>query len=298
MTIRPRVGRLERTRFGYGFVRVGEGEDDLFIPPFATGAALHGDLVVASFLETRREGDAHEIVEVLERGQLGIVGRVESRGRQTLLFPERPEFPREILLTLHGRASIPRGGRAVVRLARTPPEPLQGSVVAILGTDDPREDSFMVALEEGIATDFDPAALEEAAGFAESSVAHASQGRADFRRDLVLTIDPEDAKDHDDALSVHASSGGVHEIGVHIADVSHYVGSGGALDTEAQARGNSAYLADTTYPMLPEALSGGLCSLGEGKDRLTLSLVVDRDEGGTVGKGRLVGGSVRRGGPL
>jgi exoribonuclease R len=76
MTIRPRVGRLERTRFGYGFVRVGDGEDDLFIPPFAMGAALHGDLVVASFLETRREGDAHEIVEVLERGQLGIVGRV------------------------------------------------------------------------------------------------------------------------------------------------------------------------------------------------------------------------------
>ena len=77
MTTRPRVGRLERTRFGYGFVRGGEGEDDLFIPPFAMGAALHGDLVVASFLETRREGDAHEIVEVLERGQSGIVGRIE-----------------------------------------------------------------------------------------------------------------------------------------------------------------------------------------------------------------------------
>ena len=293
MTIRPRVGRLERTRFGYGFVRVGEGEDDLFIPPFAMGAALHGDLVVASFLETRREGDAHEIVEVLERGQLGIVGRVESRGRMTLLFPERPEFPREILLTLHGRASIPRGGRAVVRLARTPPEPLQGSVVAILGTDDPREDSFMVALEEGIATEFDPAALAEAAEFTESSVAHALHGRVDFRDDLVLTIDPEDAKDHDDALSVHASSGHVHEIGIHIADVSHYVRSAGALDREAQARGNSAYLADATYPMLPEVLSGGLCSLVEGKDRLAVSVVVGIDEEGRVTKSRVVSSVIR-----
>ena len=293
MTTRPRVGRLERTRFGYGFVRVGEGEDDLFIPPFAMGAALHGDLVVASFLETRREGDAHEIVEVLERGQSGIVGRIEPRGRMTLLLPERPEYPREVLLALHGRASVSRGGRVVVRLKRTPPEPLQGSIVATLGTDDPREDSFVVALEEGIATEFAPEALEEAAGFAESSVAHASQGRADFRRDLVLTIDPEDAKDHDDALSVHASSGGVHEIGVHIADVSHYVGSGGALDTEAQARGNSAYLADTTYPMLPEALSGGLCSLVEGKDRLTVSVVVEIDEEGRVGKSRVVTGVIR-----
>jgi len=107
---RTRVGRLERTRFGYGFVRVGEGEDDLFIPPFAMGSALHGDLVVAGFLESRREGDAHEILEVLERTRSGIVGRLESRGRLTLLLPERPVYPREILLQLHGRASVPASG--------------------------------------------------------------------------------------------------------------------------------------------------------------------------------------------
>ena len=293
MTTRPRAGRLERTRFGYGFVRVGEGEDDLFIPPFAMGTALHGDLVVASFVETRREGDAHEIVEVLERSQSGIVGRIEPRGRLTLLVPERPEYPREILLALHGRASVPRGGRAVVRLERTPPEPLKGAVIAVLGSDDAREDSYVVALEEGIATAFGPEALEEAASFGESSVARAAHDRTDFRDDLTLTIDPEDAKDHDDALSVHRSSDGVHEIGIHIADVSHYVSPPGALDREAQARGNSAYLADATYPMLPEALSGGLCSLVEGKDRLTLSVLVELDEEGSVGKSRIVSGIMR-----
>jgi ribonuclease R len=274
-------------------VRVGEGEDDLFIPPFAMGSALHGDLVVATFLESRREGDAHEIVEVLERSPAGIVGRLEPRGRQTLLLPERPEYPREILLTLHGRATVPRGRRAVVRLERTPPEPLQGRVAAVLGDDDPREDSYVVALEEGISVEFGPEALAAAAAFEEASVSHAVPGRADFRDDLTVTIDPEDAKDHDDALSVRRSENGALEVGIHIADVSHYVAPGGALDLEAQARGNSAYLADATYPMLPEALSGGLCSLVEGKDRLTLSVVVDLDEEGNVGPSRIVSGIVR-----
>jgi len=148
-------------------VRVGEGEDDLFIPPFAMGAALHGDLVVASYLESRREGDAHEIVEVLERTPAGIVGRLEARGRLTLLQPERPEYPREILLALHGRSSVPRNRRAVVRLDPKPPEPLQGRVVAVLGEDDPREDSWVVALEEGLHTEFRPEALSEAAAFAD-----------------------------------------------------------------------------------------------------------------------------------
>jgi len=274
-------------------VRVGEGEDDLFIPPFAMGSALHGDLVVATFLESRREGDAHEIVEVLERTPAGIVGRLEARGRLTLLLPERPEYPREILLTLHGRASVPRGRRAVVRLDRTPPDPLQGRVAAVLGDDDPREDSYVVALEEGIPVEFGPEALAAAAAFEESSVAHAAPGRVDFREDLTVTIDPADAKDHDDALSVRPSERGAFEVGIHIADVSHYVPPGGALDLEAQARGNSAYLADATYPMLPEALSGGLCSLVEAKDRLTLSVVVDLDEEGGVGQSRIVSGIVR-----
>jgi len=290
---RTRVGRLERTRYGYGFVRVGEGEDDLFIPPFAMGPALHGDLVRAGFLESRREGDAHEILEVLERTRSGIVGSLEPRGRLTLLRPERPEYPREILLTLHGRNTVPAGGRAIVRLTPTPPEPLEGKVIKILGDDDPREDSWIVALEEGLLTEFGPEALAEASVFREASVGEAASGRTDFRDDLTVTIDPVEAKDHDDALSVHRAVGGMHEIGIHIADVSHYVPPKGALDLEARERGNSAYLADATYPMLPEALSGGLCSLVEGKDRLTLSVLVALDEEGRVGKSRIVSGIVR-----
>lgn len=290
---RTRIGRLQRTRFGYGFVRIEEEGEDLFIPPFAMGDALHGDRVRAGFLESRREGDAHEIVEVLERSQAGIVGRIETRGRETLLLPERPEYPAEIRLRLHGRRGAPERGRVVVRLTARPPLPLEGRVLAVFGDDDPREDSHLVALEQGVRTEFEPGSLEEASGFGPESVTRIAQGRLDFREELVLTIDPADAQDHDDALSIHHSHAGRHTVAIHIADVTHYVRPGSALDLEARERGTSVYLADTTYPMLPEALSSGWCSLAEGETRLTVSVLADLDEEGELHGARIVEGVIR-----
>ncbi|MEK7315834.1 MAG: VacB/RNase II family 3'-5' exoribonuclease [Candidatus Eisenbacteria bacterium] len=298
MTTRTLTGLLRRTRFGYGFVQVEDeaqpSREDLFIPPFAMGTALHGDRVRVAYLETREQGDAHEVVEVLQRTSYGIAGRVEARGRLTVLHPDRPEYPDEILLTLHGRATVPRGGRALVRLEPLPPDPLQGKVVAIFSADDAREDSLLVALEEGIETEFDPAAEEEAAAFGEESVARAVRGREDFRDDLVVTIDPPDAKDHDDALSIKRDPDGHGwEVGIHIADVSHYVRPGSALDREARGRGTSAYLADRVFPMLPHALSSGLCSLSEGDDRLVVSIVARLGPDGAFRSARVVEGVIR-----
>jgi len=294
MRSRTLVGRLSRTRFGYGFVRV-EGEpEDVFIPPFAMADALHGDRVRVGYLETREQGEAHEVLEVLERTRHGIVGRIEPRGRSTLLFPERPEYPPEIAIELHGRKSVPRGGRVVVRLDPDPSVPPVGRVAAIFKDDDPSEDSLMVALEEGLKIEFDPAALAEAAAHDESSVSRAARGRTDFRDALVLTIDPVDAKDHDDALSLHGDpERGACEVGIHIADVTHYVRPGTALDAEAQERGTSVYLADRVLPMLPPSLSGGLCSLSEGQDRLTLSVVASFGADGTVTGSKIVEGVIR-----
>jgi hypothetical protein len=133
MTARTQVGRLERTRFGYGFVRLEDGGEDLFIPPFAMGGAFHGDRVRAGYLDSGPQGDAHEVLEILERTKYGILGRFEGRGRNALLLPERPEYPREILLTLHGRARIPPRTRVLVRLQPTPPEPLVGTIEAVDG---------------------------------------------------------------------------------------------------------------------------------------------------------------------
>lgn len=294
MTRRSLVGRLSRTRFGYGFVRVEDGAEDLFIPPFAMGDALHGDRVRVGYLETREQGDAHEVLEVLERTSHGIVGRLESRGRETVLYPERPEYPHEILLTLQGRKSVPRGARVLVRLDPLPAAPLSGRVASVFEEDDPREDSLMVALEEGLRVEFDPEAVTEAAAHDEHSVARAARGREDFRGSLVVTIDPADAKDHDDALSIEGDpERGPCEVGIHIADVTHYVRPGTALDREAQARGFSVYLADRTLPMLPDALSGGLCSLVEGVDRLTVSVVASLEPDGELRDARIVQGIIR-----
>ncbi|HEU4724009.1 MAG TPA: VacB/RNase II family 3'-5' exoribonuclease [Candidatus Eisenbacteria bacterium] len=298
MTNRTLTGRLRRTRFGYGFVEVEDeaqpNREDLFIPPFSMGGALHGDRVRVAYLETREQGDAHEVVEVLERTGYGIAGRLESRGRLTVLRPDRPEYPDEILLTLHGRATVPRGGRALVRLVAHPPEPLVGKVVAVFSDDDPSEDSLLVALEEGIAVEFDPAAETEAASFGEESVARAARGREDFRDDLVVTIDPPDAKDHDDALSIRRDPDGRGwEVGIHIADVSHYVRPGTALERDARSRGTSAYLADRVFPMLPHALSSGLCSLSEGDDRLVVTVVARIGPDGVPRGARVVEGVIR-----
>ena len=294
VTRRTLVGRLSRTRFGYGFVRLETEGEDLFIPPHAMGGAIHGDRVRAGFLESREEGDAHEVVDVLERTGYGIAGRYEGRGRSAALYPERPEYPRVIELTLHAAKRIPTGTRVVVRLRPTPADPLVGTVVASFADDDPSEDSLLVALEEGIATEFDPEAEREASAFTESSVTHASRARMDFRSGLTLTIDPDDAKDHDDALSVEAvHPGGGVTVGIHIADVAHYVHPGSALDKEAQARGTSTYLADATYPMLPHALSSGLCSLSEGVDRLTVSVLADLGPNGELRGARVAEGIIR-----
>ena len=291
---RTLVGRLARTRFGYGFVRVDDEPEDLFIPPFAMGGALHGDRVRAGYLESREQGDAHEVLEVLERTPYGIVGRLEPRGRETALYPERPEYPHEILLTLHGRKSVPRGARVLVRLDPSPPDPITGRVASVFEEDDPREDSLLVALEEGLRVEFDGDVLEEASAHDEHSVARAARGREDFRDDLVVTIDPEDAKDHDDALSLRGDpERGPCDVGIHIADVTHYVRPGSALDREAQARGFSVYLADRTLPMLPDALSGGLCSLGDGVDRLTVSVVATLAPDGALQGARIVEGVIR-----
>jgi ribonuclease R len=291
---RTLTGRLERTRFGYGFVRLDDGGDDLFIPPFAMAGALHGDRVRAGFLEAGARGDAHEILEVLERTRYGIVGRLEGRGRtHVALYTERPEYPREIVLVLQARAKVPSGARVLVRLHAVPPEPIAGTVERVFADDDPGEDSLLVALEEGIRTEFDPEAEREASAFREDSVAHAARNRVDFRDRLVLTIDPEDAQDHDDALSAEPGPGGLTTVGIHIADVTHYVRPGTALDREAQERGTSVYLADTTFPMLPRALSSGLCSLSDGVDRLTVTVLADLDAEGTLRGARVAEGVIR-----
>lgn len=155
-------------------------------------------------------------------------------------------------------------------------------LVEVLGADDrPEFDALAVASQFRLRTRFPAAAEAEAAAFTEPGAAEC-RGREDLRDRLAFTIDPVDARDHDDALSLRDAGGGLLEAGIHIADVSHYVREGGALDAEARERGTSVYLPDGVVPMLPERLSAGLCSLREGRDRLALSVFVTLDARGTL----------------
>jgi len=166
-------------------------------------------------------------------------------------------------------------------IAEVPPD-APAHLVEVLGADDrPEFDALAIASQFRLRTRFPAAAEAEAAAF-HDPVARDLRGREDLRQQVAFTIDPEDARDHDDALSLRDAGGGRVEVGVHIADVSHYVREGGALDAEARERGTSCYLPDEVVPMLPERLSADLCSLREGVDRLAISVLATLDERGVL----------------
>ncbi|MCB1085794.1 MAG: RNB domain-containing ribonuclease, partial [Verrucomicrobiae bacterium] len=208
------------------------------------------------------EIEAH-VVRVLERGFSRIVGTFCQHGRYAHLVPDHPSLPK--MFNLHGPLKGARDGDKVVAKLETwesPRVPPIGILLEVLGRPDaPGVDILSVIHRYGLPTHFPEAVVEEAAAIPESIDVGELEKREDWRDREVFTIDPEDARDFDDAIYVHEfhpEEGGGWELAVHIADVSHYVRAGSALDREAKKRGNSVYLADRVIPMLPEKLSNGL----------------------------------------
>jgi len=296
-TLKPgeSTGRIQFRLGGSAYVvrEDATGESGLQIAPEDTDVALPGDRVVVRELVGRRGRRPGEkvgrVVRVLERERDTIIGELRRGRRQLVVLPDDPRVSREILVTGIGLAEAgpaPReGDKVVVKLAEwTRRElPPAGVVVARLGrTFEPQAEMRAVLLRYHLNRDF-PATAEQEAGALPERVADAhAAGREDFRRKAVFTIDPDDAKDFDDALSLEVLPHGAARVGVHIADVSAYVLPGTALDAEAQRRGNSTYLVGTVVPMLPEKLSNGLCSLVEAEDRLCKAVLFTYD-----GKGAL-----------
>jgi ribonuclease R len=290
----PGVIRINRQ--GRGFLQPEDrSQPEITVPESATGTALHGDRVLVrrdtatSFSRrgpragrdgARRDGEATgAVVRILERKRSRIVGTLQQ-GRQFLyVIPDDPRIPHDVYVPPARDTGRPAsiGDKVVVELhewqsRHTNPE---GEIVEVLGPPD-REgvDMLSVLRQYNLPLRFPKNALAEAQAIAASrDLSEASPadlaGRVDCRSHDVVTIDPDDAKDFDDAICLEAADGGNWKAWVHIADVSHYVKSGGALDEEARKRGNSTYLVDRVIPMLPEALSNELCSLKPGVDRLT-----------------------------
>lgn len=285
------VGRLATIRSGAGFVAPEDGAEDLFIPASALASALHGDRVVAR-VERRRRGQRPEgrIIRVLERAREQIVGIYHPTKNFGFVVPEDRKLVRDFFVPPGAEGGAAEGDVVVVDVTfwgdghRGP----AGEVVRVLGRfDEPGVDVLAVLYGHGLPDDFPPEVEEEARAIQERGIGDEDlRGRQDLRDTLVFTIDPRDAKDHDDALSITALDGGW-EVGVHIADVSHYVREGSALDREALRRATSVYLVDRVVPMLPEALSADLCSLKQGRDRLALSLFLVLDEDARLREHRL-----------
>lgn len=282
----------------------GKARDPLHIHATDTGVALHGDKVAVRPELQRRErasGDwgTAKVVRVITRALTEVVGTLRRTRLAWYVLPDDPRIVREITVRDPARSNFtppPQPeDKVVVRLdpwerRNTGPT---GTLIEVLGvTHTPMAEYKGILRQYRLRPEF-PAAVEAAARAAGVTVAPSDiAGRADFRAVPTVTIDPDDAKDFDDALSLRELPNGGVQIGIHIADVSHYVRSGSALDSEARERGNSTYLVGTVIPMLPHALSSGLCSLVEGQDRLVKSVLIDFSPEGKPGAVQFANGVI------
>lgn len=274
---------------GFGFLTPDGStgrEDDLFLPPHCAGRAWHGDRVLAELDPARGWADerptAH-VVAVLNRANSTVIGRITREGKEYWLAPDGGKLP---LLKLTGsHAGLRTGDKAEAKVlsygGRN--EPPMAAALRTFGRDGTRQAAVEAILaRNAIPRAFSDEVIQAAAKLPEAVPASACKGRLDLREQLIITIDGPTAKDLDDAVSVSRNSDGTWELGVHIADVSHYVTAGSVLDQEAWRRGTSVYFADQVIPMLPQRLSNGICSLNPRVDRLTLSCLMTIDRQGQV----------------
>jgi len=290
------VGFFRQNPKGFGFVvpESPNAHGDLFIPPEAAGGAVSGDLVVARAKKRgRRDGQVlyrGRIVEILKRGRNRFVGQIRNAEGTWFVLPDGKQMTTPIVVKDVGKAGPKAGQKVVVEIVRYP-EPGQlptGVIVEELGPAGPLEvETRAVILAHGLSERFSDGVLADARAAAEAFDASDREGREDLTGWTIVTIDPDTARDFDDAISLTKNGDGTWELGVHIADVSHFVAEGTALDAEARSRGNSTYFPRRVLPMLPEILSNGVCSLQEGRPRFCKSALITYDDDGRVVGARL-----------
>ena len=279
------TGKFVGNARGFGFVETEDSEEDIFISEANQGNALHGDIVQVSLLRgktgKRREG---VIVKVLSHEVTEVIGTYQESRNFGFVVPDNKKFTKDIFIPAEHSKGAVNGHKVVVEItdygseSRKP----EGRIREIIGhLNDPGTDVLSVVYSHGLPMEFPEKVLNQAERVScEVSEADCA-GRLDIRNWQMVTIDGEDAKDLDDAVSL-TMEGDIYHLGVHIADVSNYVQENSALDREAQKRGTSVYLVDRVIPMLPHRLSNGICSLNQGRDRLALSCLMDVDRQGNV----------------
>lgn len=299
-------GRIRINRQGKGFLQPDDPRlPEIIVPEHATGTALHEDRVLVRRIQRPKglrpevpEPVVGEVVRVLERRRTQLVGTLQRSRHFYYVIPDDPRIPHDIYVPsprAGGRAAQ-IGDKVVVALRDWPSREAnpEGDIIEVLGRPDaPGVDMLAVLRQYQLPTAFPAAVRREAESFGNRVRPEELRGRVDCRADLVVTIDPDDAKDFDDAIALQRLPDGRWKLRVHIADVSHYVRPGTALDEEACKRGNSTYLVDRVIPMLPEVLSNELCSLKPGVDRLTKCVEFLLDPEGKVLESRFYSAVIR-----
>jgi ribonuclease R len=273
------TGTVDMTRSGYGFIKTDDLEEDVFITAKNLRTALHGDTVKV-WLYAKRKGarPEGEVVEILERSRTSFVGTMEIMPNFAFLIPDNKNMPFDIFIPLSNLNNAKQGQKAVARVVEWDPKSKNpiGEIIKVLGYPGLHETEIHAILAEfELPYDFTEEVEKEAEGISEIIGPEDIKSRRDFRQIPTFTIDPADARDFDDALSLKKLDNGNWEVGVHIADVTHYVKHGSLLDNEAKQRATSVYLVDRVVPMLPERLSNHICSLNPNEDKLTYSAVFE-----------------------
>lgn len=282
------VGILEGHERGFGFLIPNDKtREDIFIPAENMNGAMHGDKVIVNVIRRKELGkrEEGEVIRILERSKKLIVGTFEDNRNFGFVVPDDPRIGYDIYIPKAFTLNAKTNQKVVVEITSYP-EPRrnpEGRVVEILGhIDDRGTDILSIVRQFDLPEEF-PIKVQEAAKLIAQEIDEEEiKRRVDLRDRNIFTIDGIDAKDLDDAVSIEKLENGNYYLGVHIADVSHYVKDRSVLDKEALERGNSVYLIDKVIPMLPKELSNGICSLNPNVDRLTLSVFMEIDKNGKV----------------
>ena len=271
---------------GFGFVETGEDEEDIFIPADSVNTALHQDKVQVLLKKDQKPGKRREgaVLKILERSTSEVVGTFQREGDYGFVVCDNQKLSRDVYISAKNSHGVRDGEKVVAQIIdygteRRKPE---GKITEVLGSIHvPGTDILAIVKSFNIPSEFPVRVMNQAMRVPDHVLDADWDGREDLTGLMTVTIDGEDAKDLDDAVSL-TKEGNIYHLGVHIADVSNYVQGGSAIDKEALKRGTSVYLADRVIPMLPERLSNGICSLNQGVDRLALSCLMDIDGQGNI----------------
>ena len=275
-------GRVDMTSRGTAYIVVEGNDDDIYIDARNTNTALNGDTVkVNVFLKKNRRKPEGEIVEIVERKQTEFVGVIEKSANFSFVITDNTRMPVDIFISNDKLKNAQDGDKVIAQITEWPVDKKNpfGRVLQVLGKPGEHETEMHAILAEfGLPYEFPPH-VEKAANNLDLEITPQEiKKRRDFRTTTTFTIDPKDAKDFDDAISLKKLENGNWEIGVHIADVSHYIQPGSILDNEAYKRATSVYLVDRVVPMLPEVLSNQACSLRPQETKLCFAAVFELDE--------------------